>query len=579
MKRYHSHSTLLRVSVLTAGFGIVPAVLPAQQSDFTAPLAEFATPSPAPAPPRKIGLITLDHARRLTIQSDTNIVHIEDNVQISYLDPQSSIPTVLQAHTIDYNLNTGEVKAAGDFSDPLHPMPFRLTRQDAVFVGRELTINASTGNGVLTNGDLQTDTYHLTGERIEISNGIYLVTRGSFTTCIHRRPDYHITARDLRIVPGQDVKAHGIGFYAGRTHLIDLPYYKRSLKTGATQNLPITPSYSRYDGPGLHYQDSPISHPNELLRLDIIGNFKRAPTGYAAYQKDLRPTADLLPPGSVINPLTYPLRSILEEMSPPTYREYAENSYPEPKARRTTLYVVGQNQQFIYNRKYTDLGVSRFPEVGVRFLNQLGSNHPENPGDQEQEGDAPKLVAPHGFGFATNVRPVLDMTASVGGIEEFPRKTVAGRAGTRISLASTPFLIGNRLSARAGLTDWASIYSTGDVYNLFSPEIEFNYAMTKTSSLNAGYSYFTDNGNTPFLFDRRDVRQELRLAYHVSGPIGFGYITKLDIGRSRFYDSEVALTRNFDCMQIGLAYRLRSQSIGIIFSLTPPRSKARAAGK
>ena len=103
--------------------------------------------------------------------------------------------------------------------------------------------------------------------------------------------------------------------------------------------------------------------------------------------------------------------------------------------------------------------------------------------------------------------------------------------------------------------------------------------MTRTSSLNAGYSFFTDLGETPFLFDRRDVRQELRLAYHVSGPIGFNYITKLDIGRSRFYDSELALTRNFDCMQIGLSYRLRSQSIGIIFSLNPPARHARSKAK
>ena len=585
MKRHHSTSALLNLTALTAGFGLLPSVLHAQTADAGLRtqadhvgfhFIDIPTPAPAPAPPRKLGPIDIDQFQTWTWQPDTNIYHFEKTVRIRYTDPQTSIPTTLEADTIDYNIATGELKASGDFSDLLHPVPFRLTREDAAFNGRNLTINLKTGNGILTNGDLQTDLFHLTGERIEIRDGVYLVTHGSFTTCVRRRPDYHITARDIRLVPGKEVKAHSITFFAGPTRLINLPYYKRSLKAGAAQNVPVTPSYNKRDGIGLHYQDSPVSQSNELLHLDILANFKRAPTGYAAYQKDLRPTLDPKPPGSVITSLTYPLRSILEEMSPPTFREYADNSYPEPIARRTTFYAVGQNQQFVYNRRFTDLGISRFPEVGVRFLNQLGSTHPENPGDASEEGDAPRLIAPHGFGFATNVRPVLDMTASIGGIEEFPSKTVAGRAGARVSLASTPFLIGPRLSARAGLTDWASFYSTGDAYNLFSPEVEFNYAMTKTSSLNAGYSFFTDLGATPFLFDRRDVRQELRLSYHVSGPVGFGYITKLDIGRSRFYDSEVALTRNFDCMQIGLSYRLRSQSIGIIFSLTPPTRHARA---
>ena len=574
MKRHQSPAALLTLAAMTSGLGLIPTVLLAQQSE---PFLRLTASEPQA--PRRLGPIDIDHFRTWNWNTDTNDFHFAGTVRIRYTDPQTSTPTVLEAETVDYNLATGEMKASGNFTDILHPIPFRLTREDAGFTGRELTLNLKDGNGILTNGDLQTDLYHLTGERIEIRDGIYLVTHGSFTTCVHRRPDYHITARDIMLHPGKELKAHNITFYLGPTRLISLPYYRRSLSSKAGQPVPVTPSYNKHDGVGLHYQDSPISHHDELLHLDILGNLKRAPTGYVAYQKDLAATEDPTPPGSVIGSLAYPLRSVLEERNPPTFREYAENTYPEPLARRATFYAVAQNRQFLYNRKYTDLSVSRFPEIGVRLLNQLGSTHPGNADERTPEEDAVPLTAPHNFGFARDVRPVLDISAYLGGVEEFPAKTVAGRLGTRVSLASTPFLIGSRLSARAGLTDWISLYSTGDAYTLFSPEIEFNYAMTRTSTLNAGYSFFTDLGTTPFLFDRRDVRQELRLSYHVSGPIGFGYITKLDIGRSRFYDSEVALTRNFDCMQIGLSYRLRSQSIGIIFSLTPPTRHAHAKAK
>lgn len=574
MKRHQSPSALLTLAAMTPGFGLLPCLLQAQQAAFVAPPAAAAPPIP-----RKLGPVEIDQFRTWSWKTETNDFHFEGTVRIHYTDPQTSTPTILEAEIVDYNLATGELKASGDFTDPLHPTPFRLTREDAGFTGRSLTLNLKDGNGTLTNGDLQTDLYHLTGERIEIRNGIYLVTHGSFTTCIRRHPDYHLTARDIRLEPGKELKAHGITFYAGPTRVLSLPYYRRNLSTKTGQAVPVTPTYNKHDGIGLHYQDSPVAHRNELLHLDILATLRRAPTGYAAYQKDLAPTEDPAPPGSIISSLAYPLRSILEETNPPTFREYAENVYPEPVARRTTFYAVAQNKQFLYNRRFTDLSISRFPEIGVRFLNQLGSTHPASPAVPLDAENAPKLTAPHGFGFATDVRPLLDVTASLGGIEEFPTKTVAGRAAARISLASTPYLFGSRLSARAGLTDWISLYSNGDAYTVFSPEVEVNYVMTRTSSLTAGYSFFTDLGDTPFLFDQRDVRQELRLSYHVSGPIGFGYITKLDIGRSRFYDSEVALTRNFDCMQIGLSYRLRSQSIGLIFSLTPPTRHAHAKAK
>ncbi len=573
MKKRPSYNTLLPLTALATGFSVLPAVLHAQNSGTAVPLT-----ARSPQAPRKLGPIDIDQFRSWSWKPETNLFHFEGTVRVQYTDPQTSTPTVLEAETVDYNLATGELTAKGDATDPLHPLPFRLTREEAAFTGRELTVNLKDGNGTLTNADLQTDFYHLTGERIEIRNGIYLVTHGSFTTCVRQHPDYHITARDIRLNPGKDLKAHGITFFAGPTRLLTLPYYKRSLGTKTGQSVPLTPAFNKHDGFGLHYQDSPLSHHNELLHLDILANFRRAPTGYAAYEKDLAHTADPTPPQSIISPLAYPLRSILEETSPPTFRDYTENTYPEPGARRTTFYAVLQNQQFLYNRRFTDLSVSRFPEVGVRLLNQLGSSRPGGVFVNAEEDAAP-LTAPHQFGFARDVRPLLDMTASLGGVEEFPAKTVAGRVAARVSLASTPYLLGSRLSVRAGLTDWVSFYSNGDAYTLFSPEVAFNYAMTRTSNLNAGYSFFTDIGETPFLFDRRDVRQELRLAYHVSGPIGFGYITKLDIGRSRFYDSEVALTRNFDCMQVGLSYRLRSQSIGFIFTLTPPARHSRTKAK
>ncbi len=563
-------ASLCRMLALTACVAVAPSIASAQKKAKSGP--DQAT-SPVP---RKFGPIEVSHVRTTTWVPETGMVHLEGAVILLYTDPSDGLPTTLEAESVDYDFNQGELKAKGDLTDPLHPISLRLTRQDSVFTGQEIDVNLKDGVGTLKNAAIQSELFRLSGESIELRQGVYIVTHGTYTTCIRRRPDYHITARDIRLEPGKSLKAHNITFYAGPTKLVTLPYYRRSLADSSPgQSLPFTPSYNKHDGLGLHYRDSPVSHANEVLGLDISANLKRAPTGYAAYQKDVQPTLDPSAPSSVLPSLTYPLQGVLEQTSPPTFQDYALDIPEAPRFRRVTLYGVVQNQQFLYNRKYTNLSVSRFPEVGLRFLNLLSADRPEfGVGDEPEQNPASPLKT-RNFGFGRGTRPLLDVIASAGAVEEFPTHTAAVRLGLRANLASPQFLLGRRLSARVGLSDWAGVYSSGDAYTLFSPEMELNYAMTRTSRLNAGYSFFTDLGSTPFLFDRRDVRQELRLSYHVEGPIGFGYITKLDIGRSRFYDSEVALTRNFDCMHVGLSYRLRSQSIGIVFSLTPPTRRVR----
>jgi hypothetical protein len=169
-----------------------------------------------------------------------------------------------------------------------------------------------------------------------------------------------------------------------------------------------------------------------------------------------------------------------------------------------------------------------------------------------------------------NASFLLDVSASIGEFNEQPTNIAAGRFGLRADAASQPNLIGKRLSWRLGASDWFNAYTTGTTYDLLSAEAELNYVPTRTSVFGAGYRYLTDAGTTPFSFDRRDIRHELRLRYQVGGPWAFGVLTKFDLERSRVFDSEFAVVRNFDCMQVGVEYRLRTQSFEVIFNLLPP---------
>ncbi len=483
------------------------------------------------------------------------------NVQVEYGNPGSASYAKLIAHTVDYNQITHIVKASGGI---------QLTRSDGTIYGQNINYNLETRVGYITEAIAITNFFRMTGKRIETTlDGSYTVMHGSFTTCVNARPDYRIHAERLTINPNRAVSGKNITIYAGSTALISLPSFKRDLRTSAQVSTPL-PGYSVSEGVTFNLKDSLISKPHKTLDYDVHINFKNYPTGSMVYQSDVSQMgAKALPPRGLNVSLSDPQRGFLEQLTPPTYAEYIANRYDEEYRPRTTFFAALQNKQFVFNRRRNDLNVSRFPEIGVRFANIFGHSLPE---------DSPKLLKANGLlgnGEAhqqriPNTPFLMDINLAAGEIRELPTNKTAGRLSLRANLASQPFTLGKRLSWRLGLTNWFNHYSTGTIYDELTPEAELNYVPTRTSVFGIGYRYVTDTGRTPFLFDRRDIRHELRLQYQVSGPVAFGILTRYDLERSRAFDTELAVLRNFDCMQIGVSYRTRSQSFNFLFNLLPP---------
>jgi len=558
--------------------------------------APQAAPPPAATPARPPGKVTIQKFRRLQWSLDGNTVRSQGNVEALYEDPTTHETTTVTAENLDYNLDTGLVSASGNvraaYASPKEKEPTVLTGQDVTydtntglvaatggvrieradqgyFTGQELQYNLKTHSGYVTHASLVSDVARLSGERIEaLPDGAYVLTNGSFTTCIHVHPDYHITAHQIRYQPGQYVRASGIGFYLGPTRVITLPSYRRSLQAGSSVPLPV-PSYNTAEGFTLRFTNTPIARPHETFDYDLRFGIKQVLDGYLAYQTDMAPRAPgALPPRRLNQTLNNPLQGFLEQLTPPTYREYSETSFTQDYAPRATLFAMLQRNQGVYNRRRSDLLVSRYPEIGVHFANVLGRGSVPAPAAGTPPGSL-EAVAQR----IPNAPFLLDFDVSGGEFREEPTRVSAGRLALRINAATQPLLLGRRLSLRAGLSDWLHAYSTGTAYHLLAPEVALNYLPTRTSLLSAGYRYLTDTGRTPFFFDRRDIRNELRLQYQVGGPWAFGLLGRWDLDRGRAYDAEISILRNFDCMQVGIAYRVRTQSIGIIFSLLPPTPK------
>ncbi|HZT41169.1 MAG TPA: hypothetical protein VFA07_03225 [Chthonomonadaceae bacterium] len=587
-------STVLAIAAFAGALGAARADAP-----------QAATP-PAPTA-RPPGKVTIQKFQHLQWSLEGNYVRSQGNVQAIYADPTTNETTTVTAQNLDYDLNAGLVSANGNvravYTSPKEKEPTVLTGQNVTydtntglvnagggvriertdqgyFTGQELQFNLKTRTGYVTHAALISDVARLSGERIEaLPDGSYTLTNGSFTTCVLAHPDYHITAHEIRYIPGQSVSARGIGFYLGPTRVITLPSYRRSLHAGSSVPLPV-PSYNSAEGFTLRFTNTPIAEPHKTLDYDLRFGTRHILDGYLAFQMDVTPTAPgALPPHGVIRTLNDPLRGFLEQLTPPTYREYTESSFAEDYARRASLYAVLQNNMGIYNRRRNDLLVSRYPEIGVHFANLLGHGPVPTPDSAQQEGVPPVGSVEAVAQRIPNAPFLLDVYASGAELREEPSRVTAGRLSLRINAATQPLLLGRRLSLRAGLSNWLNAYSTGTAYNLFAPEVALNYLPTRTSLISVGYRYLTDTGNTPFLFDRRDIRHELRLQYQVGGPWAFGLLGRWDLERGRAYDAEVSILRNFDCMQIGISYRVRTQSIGVVFTLLPPtanRARRRA---
>jgi len=537
---------------------------PEEESTETPPAPRLQRPPGAPPPP---GRIEVRKFRQLRWSPGGRHFRSQGSVQIFYRDPTNPQDkgTTLTASDVEADADTGQVEARGGA---------RLERTEGVITGDQIQYNFYSHVGYITNAVAETAYFRMRGKRIATqADGSYVVEEGVFTTCIRAHPDYQIRARRLTISPNRYVAARNITFYAGPTPLISLPSLRRDLARQEHAPVP-TPGYSKSEGVTLRLHDTPIVQPHQTLDYEIRANLRRLPSGFLLYQSDLtRDVRTALPPTGLLPTLQDPLRGYLEQLSPQTYQEYPASQYQETLEPRATFFATLQAKQPVYNRVRTDLLVSRFPEVGVRFTNILGRRQPppptgfageaQTPASPPAESPAVALLRVPGAPF------LLDVTASLGELHETPTGITNGRFSLRADAATQPMRLGRNLVWRAGLTNWFNLYGRGSAYDLLSPEVELDYLPSRTTLLGLAYRYALDAGSTPFAFDRLDVRQELRLRAQAGSLWAFGIQTKYDLERARAYDTELALVRNFDCMQIGVAYRFRSQSLSIIFNLLP----------
>jgi len=166
----------------------------------------------------------------------------------------------IYADSAQYNPKTREVLAEGHV---------RIYRATGLFVGDRAIYNIDTKQ--IQAVQMRTDKvpYLVGGEKITtISEGAFLVSKGSFTTHDSSNPDFRLQARTLRIYEGDRVIFQNVTFYVKNVPIFWWPYLYQSLNDAFSYM--VSPAYLSSWGPSLLFRVSvPVTdNIKTQIRLD-----------------------------------------------------------------------------------------------------------------------------------------------------------------------------------------------------------------------------------------------------------------------------------------------------------------------
>jgi len=166
----------------------------------------------------------------------------------------------IYADSAQYNPKTREVMAEGHV---------RIYRATGLFVGERAIYNIDTKQIKAVEMRTDKNPYLVGGETVTtISEGAFLVSKGTFTTHDSSNPDFRLQARTLRIYEGDRVIFENVTFYVKKVPIFWWPYLYQSLDDSFSYM--VSPAYLSSWGPSILSRVSmPITDNTKMqIRLD-----------------------------------------------------------------------------------------------------------------------------------------------------------------------------------------------------------------------------------------------------------------------------------------------------------------------
>jgi len=492
------------------------------------------------APPATLGA-KIDSFKDIMWRPSDNYFQSPGPVRITLTGRDPADTVVLNADDAE-GTPEGEITVKGKLS---------LQRSDALLTGTALRLNATTLTGSLSKAEAHVGMMKLRGADITMAAGhTFVAHRARFTTCPREDPHFCITATDLKLNANGKVVARNVALELDGRRVLVVPTLEKTFASKVENPFPL-PTYSKETGPKVRLANELISSPRTAMDFDVVASLKRAPFGSLSYELDLgRPAPEVAAPSVRSNAISDPVPDALEVFPEGKEPPIGYTNHP------TVLFATLGANEYVYHRVRTDIRVSRAPEIGLVAY----------------RGALIRPKEDHG----SDVRVRMDRPAVYGQIiggyyREKPTDASESRALLRMGAVGPALHFAPSLSLRSGVDVQGSAYTDGSTYGIVAPQAEIIWRLASGTALAAGYTYRTSTGETPFLFDKLDVRKEVRLRYEGDyARWGLSLLVAYDADRWRAYDTSVGVLHRLDCMEFGLTYRTRSQGLGVVLNLLPP---------
>jgi hypothetical protein len=368
-----------------------------------------------------------------------------------------------------------------------------------------------------------------------------------FTTCTAERPDWHITASRVVLLPSHKLQARSVALYVGRTRVLVLPSMKLTVGgRSATSAVFPRPGYDHRDGVTLAQtlRVTDTTHSRTTLDLKFTTLHSIEAVLSSTYGCAGRLTAF---PG---RHLTYgSMRSRALNVPQPIVGNCDPQLLRPTGAAHLQPFGTITLRQRTYDARNLGLVVFRQPELGLAYVGgQLSTTK--------------RRLDPR-------IELYPQITASWGRFKEIPG---ASDFETRSQLAvqgaiNAVWLGTNTTVQPVGIATYAT-YSNGQVFRTVGFGLDAAHLARDGSYYSARYISRTSSGSTPFLFDNIDIAKEADLAaqrYFGKGVAGIALCYDADNGS--LFDWEVMLGHRTDCLGTYVRWDNRFQRFGFDVAL------------
>ena len=173
-------------------------------------------------------------AREVDLQLEQRRAHAEGDAVLTYEDIE------VRADRVDVDWEAETAAASGNV---------RVSQNQNVLYASSVDYNLKARTGLLLAAHGETQGIYFTAQSLRATPKELVLFNGTFTTCDRVPPDYHISAREIIVRPGERLTSRKTAIWYKRRRLLRLPTWHVSLGRGGPSQ-PFAPiaGYSRLDG-------------------------------------------------------------------------------------------------------------------------------------------------------------------------------------------------------------------------------------------------------------------------------------------------------------------------------------------